>query len=353
MSLEPRRVMLSNRLLHLVLMPTEQCNFRCVYCYEDFTAGQMSRQVVDSVKALMRRRVALLDVLSLEWFGGEPLLAWPIIKEIQGYARDLLREHPDVRLFGSITTNGSLLSRQRFEPLLDLGVRSYQISLDGTSEGHDALRQRLGGGGSFAAIWHNLLDMRQCPEEFRVLLRLHVTRDNQPDLDRLLVLLAREFGGDRRFLVMFKAIRRFGGPNDAELPVIPSDQEDEILGRLVLRATELGLAEQQDVSAQPGMLPGCYAAALGSYVVRSTGELAKCTVALAHPNNRVGVLQPDGTVDLDSVKMTGWLRGALNGDLKSLECPMEGWADEANPRHLSSNPQRLVQIGGLRHAETA
>lgn len=352
MSLASRLTLLSSRLLHLVLMPTEQCNFRCVYCYEDFSAGQMARPVVDAVKALIGRRISQLDVLSLEWFGGEPLLAWPVLQEIQGFARELIREHPEVRLLGSMTTNGSLLTRRRLDRLLELGVRSYQISLDGDPASHDTLRQRLGGGGTFAAIWGNLLGMRQSPESFKVLLRLHVTRDNLPSVDPLLVLLAREIGGDPRFSVMFKAIRRFGGPNDAMLPILPLDQEDEILSRLVARATELGLREKQDVAAQPGMLPGCYAAALGSYVVRSSGELAKCTVALAHPNNRIGVLRPDGTVDIDSAKMTGWLRGPLNGDPESMECPMQGWADEAQPREAASPPQ-LVQIGGFRSARAA
>jgi uncharacterized protein len=100
------------------------------------------------------------------------------------------------------------------------------------------------------------------------------------------------------------------------------------------------------------MLPGCFAAALGSYVVRSNGELAKCTVALGHPNNRIGVLQPDGTVALDSAKMSGWLRGALNGEPESIECPMRGWADEV-PQREAASPPPLVQIGGLRRSAGA
>ena len=341
---EPHRALLSNRLLHLVLLPTEQCNFRCVYCYEDFLAGQMPRAVVESIKALMARRITRIDLLSLDWFGGEPLLAWPVIQEIQSFAGELVRDHPEVRLLGSMVTNGSLLTRRRFDRLLELGVRSFQISLDGTRETHDAMRRRLGGGGSFTTIWRNLLAIRRSPETFSVMLRIHVTRDNLQALDKLLDLLAHELAGDRRFPVMFKAIRRFGGPNDAELPILPAEQEDEVLGRLVARAIELGLNEEQDIFAKPGILPGCYAAALSSYVVRSNGELAKCTVALDHPNNRIGTLQPDGTVAIDSPKMVGWLRGALSGDQGRMQCPMKGWADEV-PRREADPPQ-LVQIGG-------
>src|SRR5215210_7733029 len=102
---------LSNRLLHLILLPTEQCNFRCVYCYEDFAAGEMARPMVNGVKSLLARRIANLDLLSLSWFGGEPLLAWPIVEEVQSFALELVRDHPRVRLSSNLTTNGSLLTR--------------------------------------------------------------------------------------------------------------------------------------------------------------------------------------------------------------------------------------------------
>jgi len=36
--------------LQLILLPTEQCNFRCTYCYEDFAIGRMSDAVVAGVK---------------------------------------------------------------------------------------------------------------------------------------------------------------------------------------------------------------------------------------------------------------------------------------------------------------
>lgn len=343
MDFEARQPFLSNRLLHLILMPTEQCNFRCVYCYEDFAAGEMPRSVIEAVKALLARRIGSLDLLSLEWFGGEPLLAWPIVEEIQGFAMELVCHHREVRLVGSMTTNGSLLDQHRFERLLDLGVRRYQISLDGTHDIHDSMRRRLGGGGSFAAIWRNLLAMRNTPREFEVLLRLHVTRYNHQAVEQLLVALAHELGGDRRFLTMFKAIRRFGGPNDAELPVLSADLEEQLLSQLRFRSRALGLSHQDDVFAQPGMLPGCYAAALGSYVVRSSGELAKCTVALGHPNNHIGVLQPDGTVAIDAAKMSGWLRGALKGDPESIKCPMRHWADAASEGEPVA--EGLIQIG--------
>src|SRR5947209_19415198 len=74
-ALDPKR-------LHLILLPTEQCNFRCTYCYEDFSIGRMNPETIQGVKRLIDRRLEGLGFLSVSWFGGEPLLACDIIEDI-------------------------------------------------------------------------------------------------------------------------------------------------------------------------------------------------------------------------------------------------------------------------------
>src|SRR5215211_2329775 len=71
-----------NESLHLIVLPTEQCNFRCTYCYEDFSIGRMSSEVIQGVKRLIDRRLPSLKSLSVSWFGGEPLLGRAIVEDI-------------------------------------------------------------------------------------------------------------------------------------------------------------------------------------------------------------------------------------------------------------------------------
>src|SRR5262245_23043526 len=80
---------LDNRHLKLTILPTEQCNFRCTYCYEDFELGMMPRWAVDGLKRLMTVRAPELRVLDLRWFGGEPLMAFPIVAELCEHAQTL------------------------------------------------------------------------------------------------------------------------------------------------------------------------------------------------------------------------------------------------------------------------
>jgi uncharacterized protein len=338
----------SRRALHLILMPTEQCNFRCTYCYEDFTLGRMSPAVVAGIKALVQRRVGDLEFLCIEWFGGEPLLATETILEFQSWVCSLCVAHPKLLFSGQMTTNGFLLSPPLFRRLLSAEVRSYQISIDGPKENHDRQRVRTNGQGTFDEIWANLVAMREEPEPFTVLLRVHATKDNLASLKPFVARLMTTFGQDSRFRLSLRAVERLGGPNDRHLAVLDAQQVKE-LDSIKAAAGEGGLTIHPGPLAEPGALQGCYASAANSYVVRSNGELAKCTVALRHPENRVGVLHQDGSVALDSEKMLGWMRGVFSGDRETLACPMNGlveprpWgAPEAVPE------EKLVRLGGAR-----
>ncbi|HLD16534.1 MAG TPA: radical SAM protein, partial [Coxiellaceae bacterium] len=147
---------LSNQQLGLILMPTEKCNFRCTYCYEDFSIGKMPINVVEGIKQLLNVRAPELKTLNIEWFGGEPLAAKNVVYDISEHAHHLKRDYPYLQYSGSMTTNGFNLAPRTFEKLIRYDVRSFQISLDGPREWHNQTRKRINGGASFDVIWNNL-----------------------------------------------------------------------------------------------------------------------------------------------------------------------------------------------------
>src|SRR5690242_7308023 len=77
----------SNSNLQLILFPTEQCNFRCTYCYEDFALGRMSDEIISGVKNLIAKRKDLKH-LNIMWFGGEPTAALDIVLDISTFAKN-------------------------------------------------------------------------------------------------------------------------------------------------------------------------------------------------------------------------------------------------------------------------
>jgi len=319
---------LDNRHLKLTLMPTEQCNFRCTYCYEDFELGTMPRRVVDGLMALMDARAPELNVLELRWFGGEPMVAYPVIRELCRHAQHLAAEQRQLTFISSMTTNGYLLTPARFAELVELGVRHYQISLDGYGPDHDRTRQRRDGAGTFDTIWSNLIATRQTDLPFTIMLRLHITPSTLPQTHELIDAVNTEFGDDKRYRVFFKAITPLGGPNDAGIDRGAPGWDLAAKADLAARLTR-----REEAVADPviGGTYVCYAAEPNSLVVRSNGQIAKCTVAFDDPRNQVGQLHADGTLSLDNERLRLWFAGLESLDPKTLHCPLPRLAPLSNP----------------------
>lgn len=314
---------LSNDSLQLILMPTEACNFRCVYCYEDFSHGRMEPQVITGVKNLIAARAPDLRSLVLSWFGGEPLLARDIIEEILSHARSLVAQHPAVRLSSDITTNAWLLTPAVFTRLLALGVLRYQISFDGPKEWHDRKRVLAGGGGTYDRIWGNLLAMRDAPGDFEITVRVHVDRENQEAIPRFIDEYEKCFGQDARFKLFMRPLSRLGGPNDRRLPILGQDEGVRVIDQLTRCADEKRL-ERSSAEKHASI---CYASQANSFLIRADGRINKCTVALNHPANQVGRILEDGRLEISSDRMVDWMRGLKSREPMELECPMIGLAD--------------------------
>ncbi|MDX3698086.1 radical SAM protein [Streptomyces europaeiscabiei] len=322
---------LTDRTLHLILLPTEQCNFRCTYCYEDFAIGRMAQETINAVKLLLDRRFDGLQGLDIAWFGGEPLLARAVVEEISAHVVASVADKPDLLYRGDMTTNGYLLDVPAAEKLAELGVTSYQISLDGPEAVHDTTRVRRNGGASFQRIWQNLLAIRDSGLPVRILLRMHLTPKNLPSMPDFVRRVRDTFLDDSRFSVSLKPVERMGGPNDATMETLSRQARAEALGQLK------GILEPgSTASGTPAGPAVCYAARPNSLVIRANGSIAKCTVALSDPSNTVGRLAPDGTLHVDNARLGPWLRGWSEGNWASVGCPYVGM-----PRMDS----QLLQIG--------
>ena len=303
---------------HLILLPTEQCNFRCTYCYEDFTIGRMSSEIIQGVKRFIERRLDGLRFLSVSWFGGEPLLARDIIEDISEHIVALVDGQPNIKYSGEMTTNGYHLDLTMLAQLKSLGICYYQISLDGPKQFHDQTRLRANGKGSFDRIWGNLTAIRQSSIDVDILLRVHLTPSNLPYMPEFLACIRDRFLDDSRFSVLLKPIERLGGPNNDKIGLIATNERPRILQELKAIVCDSGgsgrLYEEPKV---------CYAARPNSLMIRANGVVGKCTVALADPANNIGRVLPDGSLQLDNAKVRPWLRGWQSRDWNALSCPYD------------------------------
>ncbi len=330
--------------LELYVNSTEQCNFRCKYCYEDFAKGRMTQTVVESVKRFLVKRMAGRKRLYLNWFGGEPLIASDIVLDISRYAKALC-ESSDIALTGSVTTNGWNLGPALMSELVSAGLLFYQITLDGDRESHNSMRVRADGKGTFDEIWNNLLALHQTDLKFTVLLRVHLRPGNLPGIRSLFSLVRRELEGDQRFMLGLHPLLDLGGPlrgsfetlSDKECIALCSDLKRELGDQLIVYGDGAGV---DDSAKTEGCgLAVCYACKSNSFLIRSDGSIGKCTVALNADFNAVGVLNADGELSLNQSRFKKWTHALYTLEPAHLECPAKlgtAYFGEANLIHVSA-----------------
>ncbi len=299
---------------HLVIMPTEACNLRCTYCYQTFSKGAMSRETIEGLKACVQGLAPRADRLAVSWFGGEPLLAYEAIVELSDSFMKSC-EVSGIAYAADMSTNGYLLTLDRFVALLDRQVRRFMITLDGLADVHDRRRKQRMGGRTFDTIARNLLALRQVDAEFAVDIRVNFDEHNADTLPELLEKLGEWFGGDGRFQLLVRPVGRWGGPQDERIPVCDRTTADSRMWGFAEEGLKRGLALSESVVET--LMPSgavCYAAKPQSLVIGSDGRLYKCSIALDDEMNQVGRLHPDGRLELDENKIAMWTSGGEEVD---------------------------------------
>lgn len=306
--------------LELILLASEDCNFRCEYCYEDFTRGTMQPWVRAGVKKLVEKRLPSLRSLSIAWFGGEPLYGLPAIEELAPYFAEVA-EKSSLQFGSNMTTNGYLLTPEVAEKLLAWKIRRFQITIDGPPESHDRSRPTREGKGTFETIFENLKALSLRPGAFNVDVRINFDRNNHPHMGTFLDLLEEELGSDSRFKLRFRAVGQWGGPNDAELAVCGTDS-DRIQTELKEEARRRGLNVTDDIREVKGMgAQVCYAARPYNFIIGADGNVMKCTIDLDRKDrNIVGHLDEEGGLNLDTDRFALWTEPAFERDPQCQKC---------------------------------
>ena len=139
----------------LCLHVAHACNLACSYCF----AGQGNYQGRAALMSLDVGKKALDYLvqnagehrhLEVDFFGGEPLLNWPVVKDLVRYGRELEKIFNKVFRF-TLTTNGVLLDDEVTE-FLNREMYNVVLSLDGRQAVHDRFRKDRLGAGSYSAV---------------------------------------------------------------------------------------------------------------------------------------------------------------------------------------------------------
>ena len=139
----------------LCLHVAHTCNLNCSYCFASqgkyqgdkaLMTFEVGKQALDFLIANSGTR----HNLEVDFFGGEPLMNWDVVKDLVKYARSIEKDAGKNFRF-TLTTNGVLLDDEVTE-FCNKEMSNVVLSLDGRPEVHDLLRRDYQGRGSYDVI---------------------------------------------------------------------------------------------------------------------------------------------------------------------------------------------------------
>lgn len=145
----------NNVIKALCLHVAHTCNLNCSYCFASqgkyqgeraLMSFEVGKQAIDFLVANSGTR----HNLEVDFFGGEPLMNWDVVKQIVKYARSI-EEKCNKNFRFTLTTNGVLVDDEVID-FANKEMHNVVLSLDGRKEIHDHLRVDYAGNGSYERI---------------------------------------------------------------------------------------------------------------------------------------------------------------------------------------------------------
>lgn len=300
------------------------CNLRCEYCFAstgDYGVGRKRMSLETGKKAIDFLLEKSLDRknLELDFFGGEPLMNWDVVKEIVIYAREKEKEYGKKFRF-TITTNGLLLTDDKID-FINKEMSNVVLSIDGRKEVNDRMRKRVDGTGSYDKItdsFKKLVDKRGDKEYY---VRGTYTKYNLDFSNDVMHLY--ELGFDQISVEPVMA--------DPEMPyaITKSDlpkifKEYEILADKLQKVYEQGkfvnfFHFMLDLDQGPCAIKRLRGCGCGNEYCAITpdGEIYPCHQFVGHPEWRMGTLEKG---DFDPEKQLMFARATVYGKEECSGC---------------------------------
>jgi len=299
----------SQSILTLYILPTEQCNFNCIYCNEKFERGKMNEEIQEGIISFIRRNITSYTGVKVFWFGGEPLLEMDVISRLSVRIKEICKKAK--RSYSAhITTNGYLLSYDSFCELLKNNVFVYQVTLDGFKESHDSLRPLANKEPTYDTIIHNLTEIKKKSKsgKFIINLRANFTKKMTPSIPHFLDWYNNVFDCDPRFCLYISIVANLDGAKVEELnDIVIKRREDEIAfyGMIYESAIKkINFANHQHLR-----LGGCICifGIKNAFLIDAEGNIRKCSCHLSDDKqNKLGKFLNTGAMVFDADIHMNW-----------------------------------------------
>lgn len=308
--------------LSVEIMPTDDCNFRCTYCFERNANNYMDSDTEDRVIKFFEREVPKCKQLRLAWFGGEPLLCVEQIIRMSKRIAEICKKNK-VPMFGEMSTNGYCLTSSIMKELIKNHITKFQICIDGTRKYHNLSRPHYKDADSYSKIISNLLDIKNNVHmgSYQVFVRTNVTLNDLNCIEEHIKEMKCLFGDNKRFSFTFQCVRDWGGDRIDFNQIIKS--EGEIYDKLYSMTTKYEINSAASISFTP-INGNCEACRKNGYLIDYAGNLHKCSLAYHSKEynniNHIGYIDKNGGIHVDENKLAKWIVNSPNVDEKCIKC---------------------------------
>lgn len=274
--------------LSLTICPTLACNFNCPYCFEQTPRDttSMSEKTVENLLAFIREQAGS-EKIHVDWYGGEPTLAFDTIIDI---SERMLSEGLDFKN-AQMTTNGYLLDKAKSERLNDLKIDSIQITLDGTKDIHDSRRTLPGGEPTFQRILDNIDSLMHSSYRGKCDIRVNIDKTNRSGFVTLRETLLKRYKGKK--VAVYPARVKH-----EERTAFDSDEWAEYCMDLYDRH---GIITKHMLYPKSNDRGSCIAQFSNSFVAGPSGELYKCWEDVGIKHRTIGNVNASPTLSNDEL----------------------------------------------------
>jgi uncharacterized protein len=292
----------------ITVLPTFACNLGCEYCFVGKKHGNMSSEVQAQLVAFVEEHLAgnSCPSMSVDWFGGEPLLAKDVIRKLSAHFIRL-SDQAAIPYRAQVISNGTILTDEVVAILQGSRVDRLQITLDGPMDIHDLRRPyKSGRKSSFSQIVGSL---PSAIGKFLIRLRINVDARNLHSVWELLELFVEKgwIGNESRFFPYLARVSPFTDAcSGVSNKVCSMEEFYRVQFRWMQKLEELGIA----VGAQglyqfpEPKLYNCGAVGANGFVFTPEGEIHKCGLTVDDSTEAVGHLRDHGLVS--KTKLQKW-----------------------------------------------
>jgi uncharacterized protein len=319
----------NKRGMSLYLLISQSCNMKCVYCLNGAQTYQIDKNLMMSKEIALKSIERCLDNISFQgyleiiFFGGEPLLNWPLAKEIISYCEAVFKEkHPDKLFKYHFTSNLSFLPNDLIEWATKYNI-SFLCDIDGPAKIHNLCRPFKNGSPTYNTIINNIRRLLMAGIE--VDLRATVTTLNQDYL-----------------LDIAEHYKSIGVKSCAFVPVSPVNSDEDILDeklvpspqRIIAGLTKVYRSNVWPVEALfpfnqylsrlcPGtkMVVGCGAPYGNTAIVDAAGDVYPCIYLVGIKRFCLGNINDESYPKKDLIR---WMYDYLHVDHME-ECQSCSW----------------------------